>query len=836
MPSGKFPAGPSVPARREVAPGARRQRRHGVQRPPLRPGALVNSSDGYLWIGTQDGLARYDGSRFTLFHRNERDLGNRDILSLAAGPDGEVWIGTARGVYVYRRGTITAFGSDPLLSNASIRCLLRTPDGSLLAGTAVGLYRLGKDTVESLPAASDGVLEVVALAERPDGQIMALTDQGVWQIEGGRLTLVAQAPAPGQWLALAFEADGTLWVGGVAGLWQWRARAFVRVELPAVLSKQSVSALYLDVDRNLWVGTEDGVTRIRGGKPLMVDSMTGSIRRGTSFLEGPDGGLWIGTWGDGLHRLRSGRATMIGAPEGLPGQMARSVFEARDGAIWLGVDGGITRIKNGTLKSWTTRDGLVGRQGLTFHESPDGVFWVGTDEALCRMRGDRLACGVGGFTHTGIYAIEDDGAGGHWVGASDGLFHIGADGVGRPGPSTHGGSASTLTWALLRGRDGSLWVGGRYLGLARLKDGVVRRYEPPLVPANYILSALEDSDGSLWFGTAGGGLVRLRDERFVVLGLAHGLPDDVIYTVVPDNLGNFWMSSNRGVFSVRREDLVAVADGRQPSLTVDVVGIADGLRSQECNGGVGQAGLRASDGRLWFPTTAGVAIIDPRQSVQVRPVPVVIEHVLADRRPVALADRLVLPPGDGEVEFQFAVVSFSAGSAVPVRYRLEGFDRDWRVSSGEHTARYTNVPPGEYVFRVVTGSRADASANRTATIVVSLRPHFYESRWVQTLAAMMIVALVAAAFVVRARESRVRQQALQRAVDEAVSHVKVLQGMLPVCAWCRRVRSDDGYWQQIEEYVSAHSDAAFTHGICPTCAAEVEGPLRLSTPDPPRPD
>ena len=782
--------------------------------------ALTRSSEGYIWAGTQDGLARYDGHRFTLFHPNNTPaLKSRWIQALAAGEDGELWVGSAQGLYHYQRGRFEPVTVQNL-GEAVIRCLLRARDGALYVGTTTGLFRLQKGEAQVLLPEGIQQLEVWNLAESTRGEVAVIGSTGSYRVSGSQLLTIVAPPGGGIFRVLRFDHEGSLWFAGRGGLWCLAKGTLIKIPVPGL-----VTEFFVDSARKLWVGTDKGLSRILPGGPPRAVSIDASIRNIHAWVEDAEGGLWVGAWGGGLHRLRIGRAKVLGMPEGLPSNDAQGLLQSRDGAMWLGTRAGLTRIKGSERRTWGLKEGLLDSNIQALYEDEEGTLWIGTWSGLARMQGQRLQ--DSGLEHSFVFAITSDGQKGLWVGTWKGLVHVVDRRAAKLVYQLVPGVDLKMVWVVHRAKDGSLWLGGEQSGLTRMHGVEIKTYLPPEVPKESFYSIFEQPDGTLWFGTAGAGILRFKQGRFDRISANQGLPDDVIYAMVPHGEDGLWISSNHGVFRVSLKALGAVADGQPGRLQAEVVGVREGMRSAECNGTVGKAGLLAQDGQLWFPTTNGVVVIDPKQSNVAPSVPVVLESVLVDRKPVSLASSLNLPPGRGEVEFHFTTISFGTQSLVPLRYRLQGFDEDWRETTGEWLARYTNLPPGKYTFQVesYTEDPDGKIVGHSVSIPLVLRPHWYQRKWVQTLAAVLalgLVLLVNHFRVLRIRQrSRARQADLQRAVDEAISQLKILQGLVPVCAWCRNVRSDEGYWQQIETYITDHSEATFTHSICPDCSAKV---------------
>jgi signal transduction histidine kinase len=286
------------------------------------------------------------------------------------------------------------------------------------------------------------------------------------------------------------------------------------------------------------------------------------------------------------------------------------------------------------------------------------------------------------------------------------------------------------------------------------------------LPYDVIGTITQDAQGTIWIGTLGGGLIRYRDGKFRQITTHDGLFDDTIYSILEDTQGNFWMSCNVGVSRVSRAQLDGFADGKIPAVTALAFGEADGMRSRECNGNSPGA-MRASDGRLWFSTLGGAAVIDPSHiPFNRRPPPVLVERVIADGRPLPSTGNMHVPPGKGGLEFQYAALSYLAPERVRFRYRLEGFDRDWVEAGTRRVAYYTNIPPGSYTFRAMACNNDGVWSAADASATVQLAPHFYQTYGFLGLCAGVVALLGVWWHRSRVRRLTLRAERLHSLVDE----------------------------------------------------------------------
>jgi len=434
----------------------------------------------------------------------------------------------------------------------------------------------------------------------------------------------------------------------------------------------------------------------------------------------------------------------------------RTVMQDRTGAMWVGGRGGLTRIA-ATRTTFTHADGLASDVVYSLHEAHDGSIWVGTDTGVSRYRDGRFeVVSINGLSHGEVRAFEDDPSGTFWIGTEGGLVRRDADGTLRSF-TTKDGLPSNGVLTLHRARDGVLWIGTRQ-GLSRMARGeTIEPFTPAGLAQAPIIAISEETDGTLWLASGAVGLFRLKDGRVDHFTSHQGLYDDTLMETLEDRAGYFWVGTNRGIFRIRKRELDDVARGLRKTVESTVYGTGDGLRAAECNGGTQPAGWKSADGKLWFATIRGLAMVDPsRLTPSSVPPPVVVEHVMAGAREWSPSRALDLPAGSNDLEIQYTAFSFSAPERIRFRYRLEGFDQEWVDAGKRRAAYYTNIPPGSYRFRVSAANESGVWSNADAVLPITIAPRFH-----QTIAfriALALIALLAIWLLDRARIWRMRSR------------------------------------------------------------------------------
>ena len=784
---------------------------------------ITETPDGYLWLGTQEGLVRFDGLRFAVFDRsNTPAFANNHVTALLPSPGG-LWVGTFGGDLVEWRGRPSSVRSVPLRPQpGAVVSLASDREGRLWIATATGLFlKTGErveryGTGEGLP--SD---QIRALLTDLDGTVWLGTSRGLVRLRDGRTSVTTERDGlPGDDVqALARGPDGALWAGTSKGLARHDEKGWRVFRTREGLTHDSVRTLHVDPQGTLWIGTAGGLSRHRDGALASLTSRDGLTSDSLAALyTDREGSLWIGTDGGGLSRLKESKAASYGLRQGLSNELVYSLAGARDGGLWVGTyGGGIDHLRDGRFSPVLRGDRLGATRVRALLESRAGELWIGTDVALHRYaRGHVETFGTDhGLPAAPVRVLYEDRQGAVWVG-TDGGGLLRVDGR-RLVPDARPGLPSNQVRAILEDAHGGFWV-GTYAGLAVMRDGRYQSYTTAQgLSHDYVRSLHESADGTLWIGTYGGGLTRLRDGRFTAITSRDGLFSDVVFRILEDAAGDLWMSCNKGVFRVKRSELDEFADGTRARIHSEVLDEADGMSSRECSGG-SPGGWRTTDGRMWFPTVQGVVAVDPsRLPRNPAPPPVVLERMSADNEDVDLTSPARLPPRRKRLEFAYTALSFVAPERIRYRYRLEGFDPDWVDAGPGHQAVYTRLPPGPYRFRVVAAN-ADGAWNESGAVYsFELQPSFYETAWFWPLAALVVALLAGGLHVWRIRRLRQNEETLQQRIQEAVAQIKVLSGLLPICAACKNVRDDRGYWNRIEVYIRDHSEAEFTHGLCPAC-------------------
>ncbi len=718
---------------------------------------ILQTSDGYLWLGGYEDLVRFDGASFTVVaSANTPEIRGNNIYALAEGPDGSLWIGTdGGGVTRYKDGSFTTYTNRDGLAHDQVTALLVGRDDSLWIGTFGGLSRL-KDGRFVTFTARDGLPHelVWALAEDRYDNLWIGTEGGLARLAGDGLTnYTAEHGLVDQGIsALSEDRQGNLWIGTAGGTLLRFAGGPEAIErTPDILQGYSghyVADIHEDRDGNLWIASQGGgLSRLRDGELTShgpSDGLTSDVV--WTLFEDREGSLWIGTEGGGLNRLRDTRFTPITTRDGLPHDRVWVVEVDPRGNSWIGTDGGgLAKLDNGKVATYTTNEGLASDNVTALHSGLEGDLWIGTDRGLQRLRQERisghLAPEVGASTV--VLAICHDRQGDLWVGTETAGLHRIRD-AGGPRPAARGPALTTYSTAnglphntvraLVEDAAGALWIGTDG-GLAKLAGDELTTY--PEVA--FVRSIHEDQQGTMWIATRGRGLTRIRGAELKTFTTRDGLYTDAIYHLLEDDQQNLWMSSNKGIFRVNKGELDDHARGAIPSLRSAVYGTADGMRSIECGGGSQPAGARATDGKLWFPTLQGLVVIDPENlRVNRLPPPVHIERISSGGVPVdslaiGTAGIPSLPPEVRDLDFYYTALSLLDPKAVRFKYRLEGYDRAWVDAGTRRFAHYTNMAPGSYRFRVIAANNDGVWNEAGDSFELYLRPAFFQTRYFQGL-------------------------------------------------------------------------------------------------------
>ncbi|HUR41875.1 MAG TPA: two-component regulator propeller domain-containing protein [Verrucomicrobiae bacterium] len=743
--------------------------------------SIAQTRDGYLWMGTQEGLVRFDGVRFTVFNnRNTPAIRHNDVWKLLEAADGTLWIGTRGGGLVsHRDGVFTGYSREQGLTSEHIQALWQAADGTLWIGTrGGGLNWLRNGKFGALTAreglSHDTVYEVLGEA---DGTVWIGTDGGgLDRLRDGVLTHFTTRDGLSSNTIYALHRDDEgLWIGTGAGLDRLHEGRVTVLRRRDGLSNDNVRALLRDRAGTLWIGTDGGgLNRYRDGRFDSLSSSQGLTSNSIGALfEDREGNLWVGTDAGGLNRLKDSRAVAFGTPEGLPEDNARSILEDRDGALWVGTFGGLARIEGGRVRTLGVKQGLSKDVVLSLAQTRDGAIWAGTlGGGLNRVHHGRITRfgRAEGLNNDTVLSLLEDRDGTLWAGTRSGGLHRYANGRFKALTTADGLSSDDVRY-LAQARDGGLWIATLGGGVNRYVDGKFSALTKAQGLSNdLVLSLHEDARGVLWIGTFGGGLNRYHQGKFTHYTVKQGLPDDVVFQILEDDTGHLWMSSNHGVHRVAKAQLEAVAAGQAAAIEAVSFGLADGMRSAESNGAHQPAGWKGRDGRMWFPTIKGIVAIDPARLAARAPAPpVMIEEVLVNDRPVAPLAALELPPGQRKLEFRYTAPGLRAPERVQFRFRLEGFEDDWVAAGTRRVAHYTNVPPGRYTFRVAAASEDGVWNETGATQVLTLQPFFWQRRAFYAVYALGFAAVIWLATALlrrRVKELQRRERELLRLVEE----------------------------------------------------------------------
>jgi ligand-binding sensor domain-containing protein/signal transduction histidine kinase len=756
--------------------------------PQNRIRALCQTPDGYLWIGTAEGLARFDGMRFTIFDQsNAPALHDDGILSLRVAHDGSLWVGTEGGGLVrYKDGVFRGFGLAEGITNGFVRAIHEDRSNALWVGTDHGFFRqtgdrfvrlddtpevplatvtgIGEDDSGRIWVASavglltvvDGKLQKVhadcasffarTLHESSHGFVWALGSTGAARVHNG-CTVPGPALPAVPMRSLVEDSDGSLWIGTMGqGLIRFRNDESVSFTATSGLPDNTVNVVFEDREENLWIGCEDGLVRLTKRSGTNIGSQDGLEDDNvlTVYADRQDH-VWITTTTGQVYRVSGAPNRETVQRYRLPSPAAdlriRNVFQDRGGALWFGtLAGGLVRQVGSTVTVFTKADGLRSNTVRQILQDRSGAFWIALDSGLSR-----------------------------WDGRSFQNYYL-QDGLSYPS-----------TRCMIADLQGDILV-GTDAGLNRVHQGrIVSDNEFAALRNEKIWAIYLDSTGTLWLGTRGGGLLRFRSGRVLRLSRENGLLTNTIYQILEDGSGKLWMSTSSGVISADRKELDSTADGSKPSIHVIPYGTAEGMATSQMNGGFQPAGAITAAGDLWFPSVKGAVRIAPTRIPVRHTAPVLIERIVADDQPVPVSSLVTIPPGHGRLAIDFTLCELVNPQRFSFRYKLEGFDDNWTPALRGRSAYYTNLSPARYRFHVMASDSASSSVSE-AFVTLDLRPFFCQTNWLYALLVLTVGTAVWGGFALYMRQTRARYALLltERTRLAREMHDTVIQGCVGV--------------------------------------------------------
>jgi len=754
--------------------------------------AIVQTPDGYLWIAGSFGLFRFDGLRFVRWQPPNGQSLPSGPYSLLVSRDGTLWIGTFAGLASWNGRDLTRY---PEIGKAFVTSLHEDRDGTVWAGALdrdgtvwAGLHaersllcavRAGQASC-SAPEGGFGSF-VWSLAEDRAGNLWVSAENGVWR---WRPAPPQRYPMPGMRLGdLTTTVDGQILVGTQGGglrqvagdqvvphRFQWATKPDEGVADRDVKSNK----LLRDRDGGLWIGTTGiGLIHVKDGQAdtfTRAEGLSGNIA--CSLFEDREGNIWYGSE-KGLDRFRKLPVTTLSTKQGLPDEVTWSVLATRDGSIWVATNDGLARWKDGRLILYKERDGLPDPHVQSQYQDADGRLWVSTARGLAYFAAGRFVA-VGGVPSNEVYAITGDGADNLWLSSAAGLVRL-----------HQGRFVDNVPWStfgrprqaqvIIADRSGvwlSFWENG---GVFHFKDGKVEATYTSAqgLGAGHVAGLRLDADGAVWAATDEGGLSRIKDGRVTTLSVANGLPCNGMQWSALDDNGSLWLYMACGLVRVGRDDLATwIADpGHRvaPKLWDGADGVPGLIGGQAS---FNPPVAKGPDGRLWFVAGAELEWVDP-DHLPFNPVPppVHIETLVADHKPYAVANGLRLPPLVRDMTIEFSALSLADPKNMRFRYRLEGHDNDWQEAVDRRQATYTNLPPGNYRFRVKASNNSGVWNEVDAQVDFAILPAFYQTTWFRLACVALLIGLAWSGFQLRLR-MRIRR--LQRQF-EATLEVRVAE-------------------------------------------------------------
>lgn len=756
---------------------------------------IKQTSDGYLWLGTEEGVLRFDGIKFDLYNQaNTPEISNNQISAMFEDSSQRLWIGTYKGLSFRKHQKFNKLPELNELSNIIVRSIIEDSSKTLWFGTSTGLYTY-KDKLEKINLKAGGI---------PDEDIRFLqtdSDGAIWFISGkkhlcsyknGKFSV--STTVAGNIAAFFIDSKKRFWLNTMNKMFFYDSSGLAEVKAVNGTLEAEAGLFYEDSDGNIWIGTfEKSLVKYSGNKYSFFENDDAGGFPVCSIFEDKEKNLWVGTAGSGLYRFNDSKITVFTKKHGLRNEMSLSLYEDNDGGLWVGtLGGGLHYLKNGHISSLDT-DKTFGSDAVFFTMANDEKddLWLGVNTA---KKGKALTIySKGRFVLPKdkrlraikrVVVIFRDSKNSIWITSDKETLFRYKDGKTEAFSNANGLSDNDIK-AMTEDKEGNIWIGTDksgvivYDGKKFMNDFV----KEPLV-MNSIISLFSDSSGRVWIATNGNGINIYEKGKLFQLTVKEGLPDSMVFKVLEDMKGNFWMSSNKGIIRIEKSEVDNFLSGISKTVRVRIFGTSHGLLSAECVGGTQTSGYATRDGKLYFSTVRGLAVIDPDNIAEdsINP-PAKIETVAVNNMPFDISEGKLpeFEKGLDKIEVEYTALSFRNAENLKFRHILDGFDKEWTSAGSSRIATYTNLAPGSYTFRVIAANSKNIWNETGDSFTFVIKPLFYQTPYFYPFMLFMIILMVFLIFFIRmkilARQNKKLVAMVEQKTDELIKANSELKEM-----------------------------------------------------------
>lgn len=705
---------------------------------------IVQTDDGYLWLATFGGLARFNGVSFKTFNKfNSPGLVSDRILSLFNDNEGRLWISTEDGLSCYYNGifkTFTERDGYKLISSLEVK---QDKHGTIWILTYPGFYKFYDGKFIKQEVVEDEKLRSRAMAGEADffvpfrDEIYAVIDKKVVYCRS-----IGKYPHI-EILDIVENPKGSLWLSTTSNsLINIKNGVINQYKIQEGTGINFIKDLFVDSDKRLWIGASKGLTILKDNSFYNITSKDGlpNSQIEKIFQDNEDN-YWIGTNAGGLSRIRRSIISNYGKSDGLDTDQILALVLKQDNSLLIGTNGGgIYELRNNKISKSPLNKYITQKFIWSlFEDSQKRIWGYSNDLFYIDEQGkfiDPASREYDLFNTKAFYESKD---GAIWIGYQFGLLRYFNNKF--TNYSTKQGLTETDVRCILEDNNQKIWV-GTIDGLFSINRGKVQSYSSIPGLRNYYFRAIyQDKEGVMWFGTYGGGLLRFKNNNFFSFSTDNGMIDNVVSHIIEDDNGYFWMGSNRGIQRISRRELNDFADGKTTSFFAYKYDKTDGMNSSETNGGFQPSAVKDKYGNIYFPTISGVTVVNTKEIKKDEIVPPVhISHVLINGKERKLND-LRINYDSSNVEIYFDILSYSLPGKNRAKYIMEGYDNGWNDAGDLRYARYTSLPPGEYTFRVVGSNKDNVWNEQGTSIAINVLPPFWMTWWFRSILGLLFISI-----------------------------------------------------------------------------------------------